>query len=151
MLPGVSFVPFCQFFQIPAAKLSSHFVSSLKSPRDSLSKTCIQIEASVLSSWAKLCSAWKAFKKRETMMITPVNKVMSKTLFAVPVGTSAAQARELMLEKRLRHLPVIDENADIVGMVSERDLQHLPLPKKISVDLIMTSPVFSVSAKSSLR
>jgi acetoin utilization protein AcuB len=89
--------------------------------------------------------------KQGDFMLTPVTKVMTKKLFAVPTETTVFEAQELMKEKRLRHLPVIDELADVVGMISQRDLLMIPHSKKITVGLLMSSPVLAVKSTASLR
>lgn len=50
-----------------------------------------------------------------------VQDVMTRSPLTIDVGSSVAQARHLMRERSVRHLPVIDEGA-LVGLISERDL-----------------------------
>jgi CBS domain-containing protein len=52
---------------------------------------------------------------------TPVWQIMSSPVVSVAPGDSIKQCMELMTERRIRHLPVV-ENGDMVGMISIGDL-----------------------------
>jgi acetoin utilization protein AcuB len=54
---------------------------------------------------------------------------------------SLLEARQLIHEKGIRHLPVVDENRNVVGIVTERDLMAAAPPdstRKINVSAFMT-------------
>ncbi|HEY8270401.1 MAG TPA: CBS domain-containing protein [Pseudobdellovibrionaceae bacterium] len=84
-------------------------------------------------------------------MITPVKKVMTKKLLTIPVGTSLFEAHEVMKENRIRHLPVVDATDDVLGILSQRDLNAIPDSKNIPVEWMMSSPVEYVDQNISLR
>jgi CBS domain-containing protein len=84
-------------------------------------------------------------------MITPVKRIMTKKLLTVPAGTSLFEAHELMKEKRIRHLPVVDAMEDVLGVLSQRDLNAVPDSKTIPVEWMMSSPVEYVDQNISLR
>lgn len=51
-----------------------------------------------------------------------VREIMTeKVLYALP-GQTIDQAMALMTDKRIRHLPVLDSNQNVIGMVSIGDL-----------------------------
>jgi CBS domain-containing protein len=53
---------------------------------------------------------------------TLVREIMTeKVLYALPDQTTD-QAMALMTEKRIRHLPILDSNQNVIGMVSIGDL-----------------------------
>jgi len=52
---------------------------------------------------------------------TPVRDIMSSPVITVSPDTSVQTCMQLMTDKRVRHLPVVDE-ARVVGMVSIGDL-----------------------------
>ncbi|MCS7016616.1 MAG: CBS domain-containing protein [Gemmatales bacterium] len=53
---------------------------------------------------------------------TPVAEVMTtQVIFASP-DTTVEQAQRLMMEKRIRHLPLLDEQGQLCGMISIGDL-----------------------------
>lgn len=54
-------------------------------------------------------------------------------LICVKVGTSISQAKELMSERRVRHLPVIDESKNVIGMLSKHDLTDVPKFQELPV------------------
>ncbi|MEZ0393291.1 MAG: HPP family protein [Pseudobdellovibrionaceae bacterium] len=83
--------------------------------------------------------------------MTSVKTVMSHRLIAVPLGTPIEKAERLMREKRIRHLPVIDEEDVVVGVISQRDLIGVRDPKTEFVELAMKSPVQSIPGDWPLR
>jgi CBS domain-containing protein len=52
---------------------------------------------------------------------TPVRDIMTSRVVCVQPDRTVEECMALMTEKRIRHLPVID-NERVVGMLSERDL-----------------------------
>ncbi|MGA7990098.1 MAG: CBS domain-containing protein [Thermoanaerobaculia bacterium] len=63
---------------------------------------------------------------------TPVSAVMTSPVVAVAGSADDAKAAETMAERHIRHLPILDEESKVVGMVSLRgvmeeriaDLEH---------------------------
>jgi CBS domain-containing protein len=84
-------------------------------------------------------------------MTTLAKKIMTKKICTVPMGTSLFEANKIMTEKRIRHLPVIDELDDVVGVISQRDLNAIPESKSIPVELMMSRPVEYIRETESLR
>ena len=54
--------------------------------------------------------------------MTPVSEVMTTSVKTVKETTSSRQALELMHEGRFRHLPLVDDAGQVLGMLSVRDL-----------------------------
>jgi CBS domain-containing protein len=52
---------------------------------------------------------------------TPVWQIMSSPVVSVAPGDSVKHCMELMTERRIRHLPVV-ESGDMIGMISIGDL-----------------------------
>ncbi len=52
---------------------------------------------------------------------TRVEEIMTANVVCVSPRTTARECMELMVEKQIRHLPVVDEGR-VVGMVSIRDI-----------------------------
>lgn len=84
-------------------------------------------------------------------MATLINTVMTQKLVCVYIGTSLFEAHELMKEKRFRHLPVLDLEDQIIGIISQRDLQFVPDSKNLTVEMLMTTPVEYVDTNTPLR
>ena len=76
---------------------------------------------------------------------------MTRKIVCVPVGTSLFEAHELMAEKRIRHLPVIDEEDNLIGILSQRDLNYVPDSKNLTVEMMMNAPVECIDESMSLR
>jgi CBS domain-containing protein len=55
---------------------------------------------------------------------TPVGDVMSAPVLSFPAQGSAAAALSLMLDKHIRHLPVVGDDGHVLGMLSIRHLMN---------------------------
>lgn len=77
--------------------------------------------------------------------------VMKTSLVTIPLGASLIQARELMDEKRFRHLPVVKSDGEIVGILSQRDLNFIKNPELIPVEYVMATPIVSADQNAPLR
>jgi CBS domain-containing protein len=53
---------------------------------------------------------------------TPVREVMSSPLVYVTPETSLDECMAVVTERRIRHLPVLNDNRDVLGIVSIGDL-----------------------------
>jgi CBS domain-containing protein len=53
---------------------------------------------------------------------TPVSQIMSSPVVTVTPEERVRRCMELMTEKRIRHLPVVDAGGRLIGMVSIGDL-----------------------------
>jgi acetoin utilization protein AcuB len=78
---------------------------------------------------------------------------MTRAVVTIRRDTTATTAWALMKVRRFRHLPVVDEWGQVVGIVSDRDLTHVPftatpagqsVPTSMPVERIMTAVVISV-------
>src|SRR4051812_18469664 len=91
---------------------------------------------------------------------TPMNELrvrdlMTPNVVTIRPGDSIATAYDLMLDHRFRHLVVINEDSDLVGLLTHRDLlrcslierSELPLSmqrsilRRVRVEEVMTSEV----------
>lgn len=88
-----------------------------------------------------------------------VGLIMRKDLVTVPPDTSLVQARDLISEKLIDHLLVVDKDEKLVGIVSDRDLKQAwaspattlsahelnYLLKQLNVDTIMVKKIMTVT------
>lgn len=88
-----------------------------------------------------------------------VGRVMHTELVTVSPDTSLVKARDLIAEKRIAHLLVVDKKEKLVGLVSDRDLKQSwaspattlsahelnYLLKQLTVDMIMAKKIVTVS------
>jgi CBS domain-containing protein len=65
--------------------------------------------------------ARKVIVKGRSSKTTLVSEIMSTTVLTTSSGQSVNECMELMTERRIRHLPVLDENR-VVGLISIGDL-----------------------------
>ena len=53
-----------------------------------------------------------------------VGRIMNTYLMTIPPDTSLQKAKEIIEEKRINHLLVVDKNGDLIGIVSDRDVKQ---------------------------
>ncbi len=99
------------------------------------------------------------------MPILRVRDLMTRDVVAARPEDSLAHMRDLMLERDVRHMPVIEGEKDLVGLVSQRDLlrNHLieqadvpdfiedALLERLLVRELMTTGVVSIEPESDIR
>ncbi len=64
-----------------------------------------------------------------------LKSLTSRRLIRIPLSMSMADAYDLLFRNKIRHLPVVDENDHIVGIISEPDFVRLGSNNRISPDL----------------
>jgi acetoin utilization protein AcuB len=76
-----------------------------------------------------------------------IREVMKKEPLSISPNIKLTEAYRLMIEKKIRHLPVV-ENRKLVGVVTDRDLRLAtslltahPFDPKTTVGLVMSHPV----------
>lgn len=93
-----------------------------------------------------------------------VKEVMRSPVTSAPAGTSVQDAFEMMREGGFRHLPVVDGQDRVMGILSDRDLRNVGaifkdpatgteeflVTEDTSVEKIMIANPFSVSPEDSV-
>ncbi|MBS1970370.1 MAG: CBS domain-containing protein [Bdellovibrionales bacterium] len=80
-----------------------------------------------------------------------VKAIMTKDLMTIPAGSPVSKAWEIMEERKFRHLPVVNGNEQVIGILSQRDLNFIKNPEVIPVEYIMSAPVMFVDQNTPLR
>ena len=93
-----------------------------------------------------------------------VSEIMTAEPYTLGPDDSLAQARELMSQHHIRHIPIVTGDHCLVGVVSQRDVlaaadssvlpdqqAHQAQEKNVALSSIMTSPVQTVDEHASLR
>lgn len=57
--------------------------------------------------------------------------IMTEEPVMLPGTSTAAEAVQLLQALEIRHLPVVNEQLEVVGMLSDRDLRGLSVPRSI--------------------
>lgn len=85
------------------------------------------------------------------------NKGMSTNLVTIDMDDSMERAFMLMEDRRIRHLPVVDEEGLVVGILSDRDVNRSRNPRRtggflgdLRVSEFMTTPAITVDENTSL-
>jgi len=82
-----------------------------------------------------------------------VYEVMSKDVETVKPAVHASEARTRMRQRKIHHL-VVTQGSQLAGIISERDLGGMKLPKSLgdfTVSDLMTSPVVTVTTRTPVR
>jgi len=74
-----------------------------------------------------------------------VAELMSKDLRVARPAASVAHAARIMAEAEIRHLPVVDDTGELVGLLSQRDLvactdTHRRVRELMARDVLTVSP-----------
>ena len=83
-----------------------------------------------------------------------IQDIMSATAITISADADYSAAFEIMEEKDLHHVPVVNAAEEVVGLVTRRDLQlaarcFKEAPAEVSE--VMHSPVLTISSKADLR
>ncbi len=62
------------------------------------------------------------------------NEIMTRKLVTVPIYSKLTAAYDMMQSHRIRHLPVVDAEGTIVGILSDRDIQRAMKPVKAGTE-----------------
>lgn len=91
-----------------------------------------------------------------------LDAIMTTDVFTVSLSNSLAEARSLMKEHRIRHLPVVNDNDELVGLLTQsdvlaatdsilRDKEERIRAGNISIKDVMVTKVATVDENASLR
>lgn len=62
-----------------------------------------------------------------------VRDLMTEDVIALQPDDSLAKLRDLFYERRIRHMPIVDGDGQLVGLVSQRDLLRNSLVDQVNV------------------
>ena len=57
-----------------------------------------------------------------------ISKVMTRNVVTIDKDADISQAQEIMSKHLFRHLPVVDENNRLIGIVTDRDIRSVLPP-----------------------
>ena len=97
-------------------------------------------------------------QKRETMrVIMRVQDLMTADVETLHPGDSAADVLDLLHERNIRHVPVVDRDGDLVGLVTHRDVlrntlssSQSDLPQTLREEVLASRAVESIMTKNVL-
>lgn len=94
-----------------------------------------------------------------------IDKSMTKSVISIDKDTSVIEAKDLMTKHRIRHLPVVEKDSKLIGIVTDRDirsaqpsiftdacdieeekkrLEHLKIKEIMTTDIISISPLHTL-------
>ena len=86
--------------------------------------------------------------------MTTASDIMSTDVVTIPQTATVRDALRALDELDVRHLPVVDERREVVGMISDRDLIRLdrssdelaqPISEVMSSDVIVVTPATEIT------
>jgi len=91
-----------------------------------------------------------------------LNAIMSTDVVTVPLSASLAEARSLMQENRFHHLPVVNDDGNFVGLLTQtdvlaatdsilRDAENRLRARNIPIEDVLVRNVVTISANASVR
>jgi CBS domain-containing protein len=91
-----------------------------------------------------------------------LNEIMTTSVITVSLSTTLAEARSTMKEHRIRHLPVVNEGGEMVGLLTQsdvlaaadsilRDAENRIPAREISIKDVMVTKIATVDENASLR
>ncbi|MCU0934636.1 MAG: CBS domain-containing protein [Gammaproteobacteria bacterium] len=94
-----------------------------------------------------------------------VAEVMTKSLLTLPDSASVWEARQLMTDRRIRHIPIVNTDNEFVGILTQRDVlattvsvlaevepaEIQALESAIPVREVMTVEITAVDPETDLR
>jgi CBS domain-containing protein len=66
-------------------------------------------------------------------MIT-VQDLMSEQLYTLTPANTVHEAREVMLNNRIRHIPIVDDEGEFVGLVTKHDILEVSVSALAEID-----------------
>ncbi len=83
--------------------------------------------------------------------MTQIQSMMAKNLITIPSGSTVASAQDIFREKRIRHLPVVNQEGHITGLLQSQNLPLSQELKSLPADLFMSSEIFLISDQSTIK
>ncbi len=82
-----------------------------------------------------------------------VDEIMSVDPVALSPTASLAEAEKQMQENRIRHIPVVDDDGELIGLVTQRDIlasRHAS-PETVELASVMRSKMYTVPVSTEMR
>ncbi|UFT98057.1 acetoin utilization AcuB family protein [Radiobacillus kanasensis] len=83
-----------------------------------------------------------------------VEEIMKREVISLPPNATIAEAYQILQDNPIRHIPIVNEDEELIGIVSDRDVRDASpsiLSKEMglsemnhSIDTIMTTPVITI-------
>ncbi|RHW33231.1 CBS domain-containing protein [Lysinibacillus yapensis] len=67
-----------------------------------------------------------------------IEEIMQTDVFFLAPTNTVKDALEVMREKKIRHLPIVDDNEKVVGIITAHDLKNI-LPSSLNKDINLTT------------
>ncbi len=68
---------------------------------------------------------------RKLLKDIKIKEIMTRPVISIKVDALFSEVAEKITQKKLRHLPVVDKNNKLVGLITQRDLYKISPPRKL--------------------
>lgn len=79
-----------------------------------------------------------------------IDKIMTTDLFTLHKDDSLADAEQLMRAHRVRHIPIIDDEKHLIGLITQRDILAANLSDANVAD-VMRREIYTISETADMR
>ena len=97
--------------------------------------------------------------------MTPVTSIMADNLLTLGIENTLADARIMMVQNRIRHIPIVDDNNALLGIISQRDVlaaeessliiidkfKRFDYEKSVKIIEFYRSKIMTINSKSSVH
>ncbi len=73
---------------------------------------------------------------RKLLNETSVSEIMSSPAIALDAASPFSEVEEMFIKHHLRHLPLVDKNGFLVGIITQKDLYKIVAPRKIAAQTL---------------
>ena len=75
------------------------------------------------------------------MMNEPLSTIMTSQVITLTAHNLLSEAKKIFLEKDIRHIPIVDENSTLVGILSVYDLMKIEDHQNTKIIEVMTKGI----------
>jgi acetoin utilization protein AcuB len=80
-----------------------------------------------------------------------MKKLFETNIWCIQTGTTLKKAKEYMKEKRIRHLPIVDNENKVISIITQHDFTDIERFQELPADLFASFPVTYVTDETPLR
>ncbi|MEK4426632.1 acetoin utilization AcuB family protein [Solibacillus sp. FSL K6-1523] len=76
-----------------------------------------------------------------------VEEIMNTEIHTLSPNNTIREAYQLMREHKIRHLPIIDEQKCVIGIITERDIKNVYPAREVPDSSLFDAPIDSIMTK----
>lgn len=76
-----------------------------------------------------------------------VEQIMNTTLHTLSPKNTIREASRLMRGQKIRHIPIVDDQGQVIGIITERDIKNLLPSQEVPQSSLFEAPIASIMTK----